>query len=45
MNIRTKHFHIRIGKRECLFFFYTKQHKYGITWGDVYGFDYGRATW
>jgi len=43
MSIHCTLFTIRIGKRECLFFIYTTHHKYGVTWDDMYGWDYGVA--
>jgi hypothetical protein len=43
MNVHNKFLAIRIGKRECLFFIYTKKHMYGVTWDDQYGWDWNRA--
>jgi len=42
MNIHNKFFTIRIGKRESLFFVYTKKYNYNITWDDIHGWDWGR---
>lgn len=44
MNIHNRFFTVRISCRECLFFVYTKTSKYGITWDDIYGWDYGVAN-
>lgn len=44
MNLHTRFFTVRIGRQECLFFVYTKNYKYGITWDNIYGWDYGRAN-
>jgi hypothetical protein len=42
--MHNRFFTLRWSKQEFIFFIYTRQYKYGITWDDIYGFDYGRAA-
>jgi hypothetical protein len=43
MNLHNRYFTFRVSKHECLFFVYTKTKKYGITWDNIYGWDWGSA--
>lgn len=44
MHISNKFFSFSLCKYEFMCFIYTKKYKYGVTWDDIYGWDYGRAT-